>query len=183
MPEYLRSRLKGGIFFFTLVTYDRRPILATDLGLKCLRHAWRETNATLPFHVEAVCVLPDHLHTVWALPEDDEDYSTRWRKLKGVFSREYRAAGARTAESNPSRLRRGEVSVWQRRFWEHRIRDGEDLRRHVEYIHYNPIKHGLVKTLGDWPHSSLHDHINRGWLDPGWGEIEPHGIADLEAGE
>ena len=132
MSRYRRVRLEGGVFFFTVVTYQRQPILNTESGVKCLRNAWRKTNATMPFRAEAVCVLPDHLHTIWSLPEGDDDYSIRWRKLKGVFSREYRAGGGSHGQANQSRRRKREVGVWQRRYWEHRIRNVDDFRRHVE---------------------------------------------------
>ena len=183
MSRYRRIRLEGGVFFFTVVTYERRPILTTDLGLQCLRNAWRETNSTMPFEVEAVCVLPDHLHTVWTLPHGDDDYPARWRKLKGTFSREYRAEGGVHREADSSRRRKREVAVWQRRYWEHRIRDVDDLRRHVEYTHFNPVKHGHVTDLTDWPWSTFHDHVKQGWVEPDWGTIEPDDIVSLEAGE
>ena len=183
MSWYRRVRLEGGVFFFTVVTYQRQPILNTELGVKCLRNAWRKTNATMPFRVEAVCVLPDHLHTIWSLPEGDDDYSTRWRKLKGVFSREYRAGGGSHGEAKPSRRRKREVGVWQRRYWEHRIRNVDDFRRHVEYTHFNPVKHGYVTSLADWPLSSFHDHVKKGWIGADWGTIEPDDIVSLDAGE
>jgi len=183
MSRYRRVRLEGGEFFFTVVTYRRRPILTTDLGVQCLRNAWRETNATMPFEVEAVCVLPDHIHTIWSLPEGDDDYPARWRKIKGIFSREYRAAGGSDGEAGASRRRRREVEVWQRRFWEHRIRDVDDFYRHVEYIHFNPVKHGHVTSLADWPWSSFHNHVKQGWIEPDWGTIEPNDIVNLDGGE
>ena len=183
MSRYRRVRLEGGEFFFTVVTHRRRSILTTDLGVHCLRKAWRETNATMPFGVEAVCVLPDHIHTIWSLPEGDDDYPARWRKLKGIFSREYRAAGGSDGGANASRRRRREVEVWQRRFWEHRIRDVDDFYRHVEYIHFNPVKHGHVTSLADWQWSSFHNHVKQGWIEPDWGTIEPKGIVNLDAGE
>jgi putative transposase len=137
----------------------------------------------MPFTVEAVCVLPDHLHTIWTLPHGDDDYPSRWKKLKGIFSREFRARGGSPGEADASRRQKGEVAVWQRRYWEHRIRDPEDLRRHVEYTHFNPVKHGHVTNLTDWPWSSFHDHVSQGWVDPEWGTIEPEDIKNLETGE
>ncbi len=110
MSRFRRVRLEGGVFFFTVVTYQRRPILTTDLGIKCLRKAWRETNSTMPFEVEAVCVLPDHLHTIWSLPEGDDNYPARWKKLKGVFSHAYRAGGGSHDEAASSRRRKREVA-------------------------------------------------------------------------
>ena len=183
MSRYRRVRLDGGVFFFTVVTYQRQPILNTELGVHCLRNAWRQTNATMPFEVEAVCVLPDHLHTIWALPEGDRDYPARWRKLKGIFSREYRAGGGSCGEVNLSRRRNREVGLWQRRYWEHRIRDADDFRRHVEYTHFNPVKHGHVKRVPDWPYSSFHNLVKRGWIEVDWGTVEPDDIVSLDAGE
>ena len=183
MSRYRRVRLDGGVFFFTVVTYQRQPILNTELGVVCLRRAWRETSATMPFEVEAVCVLPEHLHTVWSLPDGDDDYSARWRKLKGIFSREYREGGGCHPEATPSQRRKREVGVWQRRYWEHRIRDENDFRRHVDYTHFNPVKHGYVSKVADWRLSSFHDHVKRGWIDVDWGTTEPENIGGLEAGE
>ena len=183
MPRYRRVRLEGGVFFFTVVTHERRPILTTDLGIECLRKAWHDTDSTMPFEVEAVCVLPDHLHTVWTLPDGDDEYPARWRKLKGIFSREYRARGGADDKVGASRRRRREVAVWQRRYWEHRIRDVDDFRRHVDYTHFNPVKHGCVTSVSDWPFSSFHDHVRKGWIEPDWGTIEPDDIVDLDAGE
>jgi putative transposase len=137
----------------------------------------------MPFKTEAVCVLPDHIHTIWSLPEGDTDYSTRWQKLKGAFTRSFRAGRCAGSSRSPSRRRTGEAEVWQRRFWEHRIRDVEDFRHHVDYIHFNPVKHGFVTSLAEWEWSSFHDHVAKGWIDPDWGTIEPDGITDLDAGE
>jgi putative transposase len=183
MPQYRRVRLKGGVFFFTVVTHERRRILTSDLGIQCLRRAWRTTHETMPFETEAVCVLPDHIHVMWSLPEGDDDYSARWRKLKGLFTREFRRRGGSEGTGSESRQSKGEAAVWQRRFWEHRIRDVDDFRRHVEYVHFNPVKHGYVTRLEDWKWSSFHDHVARGWIEPDWGTIEPEGIVNLDAGE
>ena len=183
MSRYRRVRLEGGVFFFTVVTYKRRPILTTEMGIECLRKAWRDTYSTMSYEVEAVCVLPDHLHTMWSLPDGDDDYPARWRKLKGIFSREFRARGDLSHETTSSRRRTREVTVWQRRYWEHRIRDVDDFGRHVDYTHFNPVKHGHVTSASDWPYSSFHDHVRKGWIEPDWGTIEPDAIANLEAGE
>ena len=183
MSRYRRVRLEGGVFFFTVVTNRRRPILTTDLGVKCLRKAWRDTIQTMPFDVEAVCVLPDHIHTIWSLPGGDDDYPARWRKIKGVFSREYRAGGGPGGDPASSRKRKREVDVWQRRYWEHRIRDVDDFRRHVEYTHFNPVKHGHVTSVARWPWSSFHNHVKQGWIEPDWGTIEPDEVTNLETGE
>ncbi len=183
MSRYRGVRLEGGVFFFTVVTYARRPLLTTELGVHCLRNAWRETIRTLPFETEAVCVLPDHLHTIWSMPEGDSDYPARWRKLKGLFTREYRRGGGAGEIPNSSRIRKREAAVWQRRYWEHRIRDVDDFRHHVDYIHFNPVKHGFVTSTADWEWSSFHDHVKKGWLESDWGTTEPDDIGNLEVGE
>ena len=109
-------------------------------------------------------VLPDHLHCLWTLPEHDADYSTRWSLIKGAFSRGIEAGERR----RPSRIGRRERGIWQRRFWEHAIRDEQDFNNHVAYIHINPVKHGHVRRAADWPHSSIHRHIEKGLCDPAW---------------
>jgi putative transposase len=179
MPNYRRACVEGASYFFTLVTYERRSILTTDLGLRCLRSSWRSTRRRRPFRTVAVCILPDHLHCIWTLPEGDHDYSGRWNMLKGLFSKRFLAAGGQHTPRNRSRRAREEAGLWQRRYWEHWIRDEEDLRRHVDYIHYNPVKHGYARRAGDWPWSSFQRFVREGWYEPGWGEAEPVGLGDL----
>jgi putative transposase len=116
--------------------------------------------------MEAVVVLPDHLHTVWTLPRDDSDYSSRWRAIKSRFTRAIRKRGVSLIPNA-----KGEYDLWQRRYWEHTIRDMDDLQRHVDYIHYNPVKHGLVKRVADWPFSSFHRYVRLGWISPDWGSV------------
>ncbi len=157
MPHYRRVYMPGGWYFFTVVSFERRPILTTAVGLKSLRIALDTTKSRHPFTTVAWVVLPDHLHCIWQLPESDADYSTRWRLIKTYFTREYlRALVVTTQEVTPSRARHREKAVWQRRFWEHCIRDDEDLRRHINYIHFNPVKHGFVTEATDWRQSSIH---------------------------
>jgi putative transposase len=173
MPDYRRARLAGGTYFFTLVTHRRRPILATRLGLRAQGYALRRVRRLYPFELRAFCVLPDHLHAVWTLPPDDSGFSRRWGAIKSLFTRRYRDLGGEDASIGPSRLTRGERGLWQRRFWEHTIRDERDLRRHVDYVHYNPVKHGYVTRPGDWPWSSFHRYVREGMYDLRWGEGEP----------
>ena len=183
MTDYRRAQFEGGYYFFTVVTYERRPFLIDDLARKCLRCAWRQTRQERPFEVVALCLLPDHLHSIWRLPEADRDFSGRWSRIKAGFTRLYLAEGGQELAQTQSRLTRRERGVWQRRFWEHQIRDESDLQRHVDYIHYNPVKHGLVEAVEDWPWSTYHryarenDYPNRNWDD-----IERQ-IADMVAGE
>jgi len=132
--------------------------------VEALRVAMRHVQSSHPFEIVAMVVMPDHLHGIWALPEKDADYATRWSLIKSGFSRRV----ARNESISRSRARKRERGIWQRRYWEHQIRDDEDLRRHVDYIHYNPVKHGYVSRTVDWPHSSLHLYIRRGWLTAEW---------------
>jgi putative transposase len=183
MPNYRRVYIPGGHYFFTLVTKGRRPLLAGDERVALLRAAFRKVRAVRPFEIEAAVVLPEHLHCVCKLPDGDADYSGRWREIKKAFSR---ALGA------PSDARR-ERGVWQQRFWEHAIRDDQDWQRHVDYVHFNPVKHGHVMRAGDWPYSSFRRSVERGWYPADWGCVEPEGVAgfspaqlaamEMEAGE
>jgi putative transposase len=121
------------------------------------------TRAERPFAIDAIVVLPDHVHTIMTLPSHDADFSGRWRRIKSLFTKAAVAAGA-TAERN----RKGEYSIWQRRFWEHTIRNEKDFERHVDYIHFNPVKHGLVRRVCDWPYSSFHRYVRSGLLPEDW---------------
>jgi len=169
MPQYRRAKIPGGTYFFTVVTFDRMKILTEDLSRDILRAAFKHARAHYPFETEAICILPDHLHCIWNLPEQDLDYSSRWRAIKSYFTREYLRSGGSQGLRNTSRMKKGEAAVWQRRYWEHAIRDDEDLSRHLDYIHYNPVKHGLVGTPIDWPWSSFHKYVTLGHYEKGWG--------------
>ncbi len=168
--KYRRSFAPGGTFFFTLVTYQRRPIFSTPLAVELLRKAFRYTMPRLPFTIVASVILPDHLHFIWILPPDTSDFSTRWRLIKSHFTRNWRPKDA--ASENASRAQKGEKDVWQRRFWEHLVRDESDLIRHVEYIHYNPVKHGLVDSPGGWEYSSFMKYVREGLYPLDWGRKE-----------
>lgn len=149
MPEYRRLYADGGTYFLTVCLDDRRSdLLAREIAL--LRAAWRDVVAVRPFETVAAVVLPDHLHVLWRLPDDDHDFPTRMAQLKAGFTRRL-PAGAK------KRRRKRERGVWQSRYWEHAIRDDEDLARHIEYIHFNPVKHGFVFDPDDWPFSTWHD--------------------------
>ncbi len=187
MTDYRRHRQKGGSYFFTVVTEGRRPFLAGDASVARLREAMRLVMASHPFSVEAMVVLPDHLHALWSLPEGDDDFSLRWRLIKYRFSLATPVGWAEQSDAHPrpSLQRRREKGLWQRRFWEHCVRDEEDFRRHVEYIHYNPVRHGLAASPADWPYSSLHRFVRHGVIPPDWGEGgEPMRLHNMrEAGE
>ncbi len=133
MTAYRRYRVKGGCYFFTVALAERRGSLLTE-NLEGLRAAFREVKQAHPFEMEASVILPDHLHCIWTLPEDDDDFSTRWRQIKTAFSRRL----PKIERRSESRLNKGERGIWQRRFWEHGVRDDKDFQRHVDYIHYNP---------------------------------------------
>ncbi len=163
MSNYKRVYIPGGIFFFTLVTHHRKPLFADELNIKALRHAFIKVKSIRNFQIDAIVILPDHLHSIWRLPENDVDYSGRWREIKKVTSREI------NFRSN----RANERPIWQRRFWEHSIQDEEDWRRHMDYIHYNPVKHGLVTRPADWEWSSFQKLVERGWYEEDWGWRSP----------
>jgi putative transposase len=152
MPNYLRVLQPGGTYFFTVNLLERNgnDLLVRHIG--ALREAVRETLKQRPFEIVAWVVLPDHMHAIWALPENDSDYATRWAAIKTRFSRSL----PRAERVSDSRTKRNERGIWQRRFWEHTIRDDRDLSNHIDYVHFNPVKHGYVEDVMDWPHSSIH---------------------------
>lgn len=168
--EYRRVYLPGGTFFFTLVTYQRHPILSSPGNIQILKNAFKYTLDRYPFSIVASVILPDHMHFIWMLPEDSSDYSTRWRLIKSHFTRNWH--GKSSTSESISRRQKGEADVWQRRFWEHLIRDENDLSNHVEYIHYNPVKHGLVKAPAEWKYSSFMRYVRDGNYALDWGREE-----------
>ena len=163
MVQYRRAQIGGGAYFFTVALEDRRSSLLTN-HVERLREAFRDVHARRPFDIDAIVVMPEHLHAIWVLPEGDADYATRWQLIKTKFTRSLREAGVVL----PVRSK-GEPAVWQRRYWEHLIRDEDDWQRHRDYIFYNPIKHGQVSRVLDWPHSSFHRMVRRGELAADWG--------------
>ena len=163
MTNYRRNFVPGGSYFFTLNLAERRLQLLTD-HIDSLRAAFRDTRARHPFTINAIVVLPDHLHTIWTLPEGDKDFAMRWRLIKSAFSRAL-PSGEKISDSRASK---GERGIWQRRYWEHTLRDERDFERHVDYIHFNPVKHGLVARVKDWPHSSFHRMVRFGVYPDDW---------------
>ena len=168
MPNYRRTRVAGGTYFFTLVAHDRRPVLTSENLRAALRAAIQMVRGEHPFHVEAWVMLPDHLHCIWRLPDDDADYSMRWAKIK-LLTRHHLGLSA------------GE-KLWQPRYWEHCIRDEDDFARHVDYIHWNPVKHGLVRCAADWPHSTFRRFVAAGVYAEDWG-IADDSLSDGKFGE
>lgn len=172
MVQYRRYYEKGGIYFFTVNLRDRRECLLVD-HIAELRMAFRKTMIEMPFEIIAIVILPDHIHSIWKLPENDQDYSTRWKRIKGIFTKALRLKGVKLLQDKHKAY-----NLWQRRFWEHKIRDERDYTNHIGYIHYNPVKHGHVEKACEWPYSSFRNYVERGILDEGWGDSSN----DLELG-
>ena len=162
-----RAIVPGGTFLFTVVTDRRRPILVSDEAIDVLRDAFRSVRPLRPFEIDAIVVMPNHLHCIWTLPPEDTDDSTRWRLIKTRFTKDCPATLRQIPDT--ARLRKGEQAIWPHRYWEHQIRDETDFARHVDYIHYNPVKHGLARSAIVWPHSSFGRYVKAGVYPPDWG--------------
>jgi putative transposase len=161
MVRYRRNLVPGGTFFFTLTLADRcSAYLVENIG--ALRSAFRAVRESRPFQIDAIVILPEHLHAIMTLPPGDSEYSGRWRLIKSTFTHEVAALAALERDL------RGAYSLRQRRFWEHTIRDDADLEQHVDYVHFNPVKHGLVSRVVDWPYSSFHRYVRQGLLPEDW---------------
>jgi len=166
MPYYRRS-LTGTTYFFTVATHRRRPILCDDPVRLALRHAIERVRLRLPFTTDAMVLMPDHLHCIWTLPDGDTNFSSRWVQIKHHVP--YHCRKLYPMTMSESRTRRRTAAIWQRRFWEHRIRDETDMERHVDYIHANPVKHGLVNAASDWPYSTFGRFVRAGVYSEDWG--------------
>jgi putative transposase len=175
--RYRRATVAGGTYFFTVNLAERKRTLLVD-HVDILRGVIRKVKAKHPFDIDAMVILPDHLHAIWTMPEKDRDYPTRWMLIKAGFSR----CLPKVERRSPSRMKKGERGIWQRRYWEHLIRDDRDYEKHVDYIHYNPVKHGNVKRASDWPHSSIHRYIASDLLPP-YGGAEPASDNEQRYGE
>ena len=162
MPQYRRVYCQGGTFFFTVVTARRFPFFSSSDNRKMLYSAWLYVQKKLPFETIAYCLLPEHLHCIWTLPEHQDDYSLRWKEIKRLFTKAYIEKNGHLGITNFSQLRRGEGGIWQRRFWEHFIRDDEDMNCHIDYIHYNPVKHALTEQASSWAWSSFQRYVKMG---------------------
>jgi putative transposase len=165
--RYRRARTKGGTYFFTLVTHNRRKFLSAPENVALLRSVLKNVMARHPFTIDAMVIMPDHLHALWTLPAGDDNYAIRWSLVKSGFTRvcDESCKGKLSA----SRVARKQKAVWQHRFWEHEIRDEDDFERHADYIHYNPVKHGYVKTPAEWEYSSFHRYVRDGIYSADWG--------------
>jgi putative transposase len=169
--QYRRANVKGGTYFFTVNLAERGRSLLVD-EIDTLRNVVAGVIKRHPLTIDAIVVLPEHLHALWTLPEGDNDYATRWMLIKTGFSRHL----PKGEHCNASRAKKGERGIWQRRYWEHLIRDEHDYERHVDYIHYNPVKHGYVDHASDWQFSSIHQLISDGIVEKNWGRgMEPPG--------
>jgi putative transposase len=164
MVNYRRNFVPGGTFFFTVTLADRSSKVLVD-HVDLLRNALRVVRQERPFVVDAIVILPDHLHAIFTLPSGDSDFSGRWRRIKGHFS-----SALIDASTQLKRRPNGDLALWQRRFWEHTIRDEGDFARHVDYIHFNPLKHALVQRVHDCPYSSFHRYVRDGILPDDWAE-------------
>jgi putative transposase len=174
MSRYRRVKIAGGMFFFTVALADRsNDLLVREVDR--LRRSYKRMQERLPFETVAICILPDHLHAVWQLPNGDGDYASRWSLLKSAFSRGLPPRPERSS----SKIAKREKGIWQRRYWEHAVRDDRDFERHVDYIHYNPVKHGLVTRVVDWPHSSFHRYVEQGILPADWAGDAKHDMGDF----
>jgi len=183
MPNCRRLKTPGGTYFFAVVTHKRKRILCEVFARQALRAAIEEAGTRYPFRVEAWVLLPDHLHCIRSLPEGDADYSRRWGMIKAGFTKREQKAGLIVAAEDPeaaSRIRHGDAFVWQRRFWEHQIRGQDDFNRHCDYIHYNPVKHGLVDDPKEWEYSTVHKFIRNGFYEENWGDSIPSVVLAME---
>ena len=173
MVRYRRNFAPGGTYFFTVTLADRTSSALVD-HVAALRVAFRIARHERPFAIDAIVILPDHSHTIWTLPSGDSDFSGRWKRIKAHFTHRLVTAGAPV-----QRHGNGEYALWQRRFWEHTIRGEKDFERHVDYVHFNPVKHRLVSRAGDWPYSSLHVYVRRGLLPADWAGAADEPIMDF----
>ncbi len=178
MPNYRRAYQEGGTFFFTVVTYRRVPLLGDQRAIDLLHECFEIVRILHPFQTEALVVLPDHLHTIWTLPENDADFSVRWKKIKASFSTRFHGAPVALPQSM---VDKGEKGIWQRRYWEHAIRDQQDFNRHCDYIRYNPVKHGLATFPSDWKASSFAEFVASGYYGGDWGRTPPESIGAMNS--
>ena len=178
MPNYRRAYIRGGTFFFTVVTHGRCPVFKDKYAVDILKGSFKRVMTTYPFEIDSMVVLPDHLHCIWILPDDDFDFSVRWRQIKSDFTRNcpVRPAG----DISDSRRTKKEGGIWQRRFWEHMIRDEADLNVHRDYIHYNPVKHGLVNSPEEWEHSSFKAFVGKGFYAEDWGRSPREDLMEMD---
>ncbi len=180
MSDYRRRYVPGGTYFFTVVTNQRRQLFGVERNFRLLGDKMRAVCCELPFQTVAAVLMPDHLHVLWTLPRGDTDYSTRWQRIKREFTYAYLAAGGRECCVSLSNRRHRNRGVWQRRFWEHTLRDESEFIDFCDYIHFNPVKHGYVRRVADWPYSTFHRFVAAGEYAANWGKAVPKTIANLD---
>jgi putative transposase len=178
MPDYHRVYVNGGTYFFTLITYMRYPIFKEETAIRLLKNCFQITMKKYLFYVDAIVIMPDHLHTIWTLPDGEFDFSVRWKQIKMTFSKRY--SGNYSNKLTKSMINKKEKGIWQRRFWEHAIRSQEDFNKHCDYIHYNPVKHGLVNIPTEWEHSSFRKFVEKGLYDKDWGKLERRELIEMD---
>lgn len=182
MPCYRRTDASGGAFFFTVVSFHRRPLFDQPVSRQLLHEAVRKVRYCYPFIVDAWVLLPEHMHCIWTLPKGNADYSLRWNLIKSSFSKRAKHLYHVEAWMNDSKLKHRESTIWQRRFWEHHIRSDDEYEAYMDYIHYNPVKHGLVRCVRDWPHSTFHRYVKLGIYPDFWG-VGIERMSDLPFGD
>jgi len=164
--RYRRTDIPGASYFFTLVTEQRQNLFIHDENIELLRESFRQIKQKRPFIIEAAVIMPDHLHCIWTLPDNDADYSTRWRLIKAWFTKH--CDQKYKLPRNNARMKKQQQAIWQHRYWEYCLKDEEDFERHVDYIHYNPVKHHYVESPPQWKHSSIHRYIKEDILPRDW---------------
>ena len=183
MPNWRRNFVPGGTFFFTVVTHGRRPIFKDAQATRLLGHIFRACRSQLPFQTEAIVLLPEHIHTIWTLPRGDVRYSQRWGWIKKEFTKRWLSAGGEDRSISNGRRRERRHGIWQPRFWEHTIESEDDFDAHLDYVHYNPVKHGHVYCPKDWKKSSFHRWVRLGVYPADWGSgvDQPAKLKQLES--
>jgi putative transposase len=168
MSQYRRVYVPGGSYFFTINLLERRENRLLVTHIDALREAVRKTKSERPFRIDAWVVLPEHMHLMMTLPPGDKDYSNRIKAIKIRFNRAIPAIERR----DETRTAKSERGIWQRRFWEHTIRDDRDFQKHLDYVHFNPVKHGHVKRVRDWPFSTFHEYVKNGVYPIDWADSD-----------
>lgn len=166
--DYRRIWQPGGCYFFTVVTHQRQTLLTQKEYIQYLREAFQHIRKKYPFKIDAIVVLPDHLHCIWTLPPNDADYATRWRLIKHFV----------TCKINKDRVNK--IRVWQKRYWEHCLLNERDWQKHMDYIHYNPVKHKYVTSVMEWPYSSFFKAVEKGLYAKSWGGNLSNEIIQME---
>ena len=183
MSDYRRYFVQGGTYFFTVVTEGRAPMFQSETARTLLGNVMRQCFVRYPVEVAAIVVLPDHIHTLWTLPTGDDRYSLRWRWIKREFTRAWLARGGAEQPRGARHSQQGNRGVWQRRYWEHTIRDESDMEAHFDYVHYNPVKHQLAQRPADWPWSSFHRWVRAGHYPPDWAAEQNRASWPAQVGE